>query len=97
MLKLEQANSKLSVIGALDRFNLGDKSFFVFAPVEGDIELDLAKSDTIDTAGLAWILKMVSIYQQNKKQVSISNAPSQLIALAELSNVLALLPIKKAV
>lgn len=96
-MKVESADNTLSVIGELDRYHLVSKSQFVFPKLIGDaISIDLAKAQPIDTSGLAWLLKCVSFYSKQSKQVTILNAPAQLIALAELSNVLGLLPLQQA-
>ena len=97
-MELQQTSSGLSVVGALDRYNLVNKQQFEFPELSlENIEIDLSKAEPIDTSGLAWILKCVSNYHSRGKKTSILNPPTQLIALAELSNVLALLPIQKAV
>ena len=97
-MKLQQTQTGIAVVGALDRHHLVKKQQFEFPTLTSDtVELDLAQADSIDTSGLAWILKFLSNYQDSGKKTSVLNPPSQLIALAELSNVLALLPIQKAV
>lgn len=97
-MKLQQTQTGIAVVGALDRFHLVKKQQFDFPKLAMDeVKLDLSKAEPIDTSGLAWILKCLSNYQDSGKKTSILNPPTQLIALAELSNVLALLPIQKAV
>lgn len=94
-MKLEIRADGLAVIGALDRHNLVKKQQFLFPELETELlAIDLQDAEPIDTAGLAWILKCLSYYQGRGKKTSILNAPRQLIALAQLSNVLALLPIQ---
>jgi len=96
-MKLEIIPSGIAVVGALDRYNLVKKQQFRFPKLDSElVVIDLKKAEPIDTSGLAWILKCLSYYQGRGKSTSILNAPEQLIALAELSNVLALLPIQKA-
>ncbi|NVK25772.1 MAG: STAS domain-containing protein [Gammaproteobacteria bacterium] len=96
-MKLVHKKNQLSVVGALDRFQLVRKEQFVFPNInEDEVFLDLVKAKNVDTAGLAWLLKLVSYYQSQKKVIAISNVPEQLIALAQLSNVLALLPINES-
>ena len=87
-------NNTLKVSGALERFYLGDKRHYQFPKVAQSIDIDLTKVVSVDTAGLAWLLKLVSFYQQHRLTVKISNVPEQLIALAGISNVLELLPIE---
>lgn len=96
-MKLETANDGLVIVGALDRHNLVNKQQFRFPKLTSDsVKIDLKRAEPIDTAGLAWILKCVAFYQECGKETSILNAPEQLIALAELSNVLGLLPLRQA-
>lgn len=96
-MKLETVNNEISVVGALDRHNLVKKQQFRFPKLtDNDVVIDLKRAEAIDTAGLAWILKCVAFYNRCGKKTSILNAPEQLIALAELSNVLGLLPIQHA-
>ncbi len=96
-MKLDIAAGGIAVIGPLDRHNLVKKQQFQYPKLADEqVTVDLAKAEPIDTSGLAWILKCVSHYQSCGKQISILNAPKQLIALAELSNVLALLPLQNA-
>ena len=96
-MKLETAADGISIIGALDRHNLVNKQQFRFPKMNGNaVSIDLKSAEPIDTAGLAWILKCLSFYRDCGKQTSILNAPEQLIALAELSNVLGLLPLQHA-
>lgn len=96
-MKLETVNDGISVVGALDRHNLVKKQQFQFPKLTSEtVTIDLKSAEPIDTAGLAWILKCVSFYKECGKQTSILNAPEQLIALAELSNVLGLLPLQHA-
>ena len=96
-MKLIQKGNRLSVVGELDRFSLSNAQQFIFPQVSEQIVfVELQKIKNVDTAGLAWLLKLVSYYQKKNKEISISHAPKQLIALAELSNVLALLPIIKS-
>lgn len=88
----ESQADKLILYGDYDRFNLADKTLYRFPSLNGDITIDLAGVKSFDTAGLAFLLKMVSFYQKKSNRVIISNESSQLIALAEISNVIKLLP-----
>jgi len=90
--RLEQ--DRLIIAGALERFELSNKQLYQFPKAKGAVEIDLKLVTNFDTAGLAWLLKLVSFYQHRRCEVKISNVPDQLIALAEISNVLKLLPIE---
>lgn len=83
----------LSIDGSLDRFTLGSPQCYNFPDIPGDVIIDLQDVKNTDTAGVAWLLKLVGHYQNTQHQVSIVNEPSQLIALAGISNVLNLLPL----
>ncbi len=96
-MKLEVDKNRVAVLGALDRYSLVKKQQFQFPKLDAkSVNIDLGRAEPIDTSGLAWILKCVSFYNKCGKETSILNAPKQLIALAELSNVLALLPLQNA-
>lgn len=92
--KLQHQDQTVVVFGELDRHHINGKRASYRPKLTADSQLDLAKVSTIDTAGLAWILKFVGHYKKQDLQISIINVPSQLIALAQISNVLALLPIE---
>lgn len=85
----------LKVQGHLDRFHLGDKKVNRFPSAPQELNLCLNDVSHLDTAGLAWILKLLRFYKGKQVKVEILNPPSQLIALAKISNVLELLPFKK--
>jgi ABC-type transporter Mla MlaB component len=91
-IELNATNDGLSIQGKLDRFNLSAKQIPHFPKVGDDVTIDMKDVSSSDTAGLAWLIKMVAFYQSKNKKVSIINQPKQLIALASISNVLELLP-----
>lgn len=92
---LSLKNDVMEVKGFLDRFNLAEKALHSFPAVNKDVELCFEQVEHLDTAGLAWVLKLLKFYQSKQVKVEISNPPQQLIALAKISNVLELLPISK--
>lgn len=94
VLAISNEDNTLVVTGELDRFGLSELSKIRFPIVQGDVTLDLKNVQHTDTAGLAWLLKLVNFYQNRQHQISIVNLSEQLIALATISNVLELLPIK---
>lgn len=79
--------------GDLDRFNLSDASVYQFLPFDKSVNVDLQQVKNIDTAGVAYLIKLVGHYQKLNKTVSVAEPSPQLIALAKISNVLELLPI----
>ena len=87
-------SNRIEVAGSLDRYTLANVSAYKYPNLDGDVVVDLAKVEHTDTAGLAWVLKLIAHYQK-KHQVELINQPEQLLALASISNVIELLPIKK--
>lgn len=85
----------LTLKGELDRFNLSDGSLYQFLPFDNNVEIDLAQVSNIDTAGLAYLLKLVGHYQSKGIKVSLLSGSQQLIALANISNVVELLPLSQ--
>jgi phospholipid transport system transporter-binding protein len=59
-----------------------------------DMTLDLSKVNKVDTAGLAWLCKLLAEANNCKSNLSFVNMPQQLIKLAALSGVASFLPIK---
>ena len=54
--------------------------------------LDLAKVDKMDTAGLAWVVFVIGKVKCSGKSISIVKPPSQLLKLAEISELTSSLP-----
>ena len=94
-MKLQFTNNKVDVEGDVDRFNLVDSELFSFQSMSSNITIDLKNVTSVDTAGVAFLLKLVAHYQNEKLNVELTNPPEQLIALAQISNVLGLLPLNK--
>lgn len=92
-VKAKRDKSRLVVSGELDRFHLSDNALYQFQDFDQQVIIDLNAVSHIDTAGVAYLLKLVSHYQSQNKTVTISGASEQLIALANISNVLELLPL----
>ena len=92
-MSFEVEGQTLRILGELDRFTLGAPQNYQYPNMTGDITVDLKKVNNTDTAGLAWLLRLVSTYEQKGHQLTITNQPEQLIALASISNVLNLLPL----
>ncbi len=51
-----------------------------------EVCVDFSNVERIDTAGLAWVLNMLSSFVQQQIQLSFRNIPEQLLNLASLSN-----------
>ncbi len=58
------------------------------------IEIDFSQLQRVDTAGLAWVCKILEQAISCKKAINFVNMPTQLIKLATLSGVDSFLPIK---
>ncbi|MBU2881933.1 STAS domain-containing protein [Psychrosphaera sp. B3R10] len=94
-VNVKRDKNKLIIDGELDRFNLSDDALYEFLAFDDRVEIDLEKVINIDTAGVAYLLKVVDHYQKLHKLVTICGGSEQLIALANISNVLELLPLHR--
>lgn len=94
MLRIEQDQQRLVFSGSLDRETLLDYwPFKQLNTMSGQVVFDLKQLRSIDTAGLAWLLKQLALARQGGLVVQLQHVPSQLCSLAEVTDVLALLPI----
>lgn len=94
MLRIEQQQQRLVFSGSLDRTSL--LAYWPFKPLNrmsGQVIFDLKQLSVIDTAGLAWLLKQLALARQGGLVVQLQHVPSQLRSLAEVTDVLPLLPI----
>jgi ABC-type transporter Mla MlaB component len=94
MLKISQQQQTLSFAGALDRETVpGQWPFKLLKKQSGTVVFDFSGLTLIDTAGLAWLLHQVAQAAKLGLSIQMRHAPAQLISLATLSDVLALLPL----
>lgn len=93
-LTLTVADHRLLIAGSMDRFTLGTPELHTFPKISKEVIIDLTNVKNTDTAGLAWLLTLIAFYQQRNLQVTVANEPQQLIALASISNVLNLIPLR---
>lgn len=94
MLNIEQQQQRLLFSGVLDRNTL--LTFWPFRQLNhlsGEVVFDLSQLQTIDTAGLAWLLKQLALARQAGLVVQLQHVPEQMLSLAKVSDVLELLPI----
>ncbi|MEE2001825.1 STAS domain-containing protein [Alkalimonas sp. MEB108] len=94
MLNIEQQQQRLLFSGVLDRNTL--LAFWPFRQLNrlsGEVVFDLSQLQTIDTAGLAWLLKQLALARQAGLVVQLQHVPEQMRSLAKVSDVLELLPI----
>lgn len=61
--------------------------------VLGQVSLDLENVENTDTAGLAWVVFFVGKIKCSGKSISIVKPPSQLLKLAEISELTTCLPL----
>lgn len=80
--------------GALNRDTLILYSpFKLLNRLTGTIQFDLSALTAIDTAGLAWLLQQLAGARDTDLKIELCNVPQQLLSLADVSAVRALLPI----
>lgn len=92
-MKFSKEGQTLLLSGNLDRYSLNRHSLSQLPKFEDKVVVCLKDVSATDTAGLAFLLKLVSDMDKAGINISIKNAPKQLIALASVSNVLGLIPI----
>ena len=63
----------------------------LFSP-HRDLEIDLAGVGRVDSAGLALLLEWVSWARNQSRTVRFRNIPQQILSMAEISEVEAMLP-----
>ncbi|MCH8536505.1 MAG: STAS domain-containing protein [Alkalimonas sp.] len=94
MLRIEQEQQRLVFSGTLDRTSLlAYWPFKLLSRMSGQVVFDFNQLSSIDTAGLAWLLKQLALARQGGLVVQLQHVPSQLRSLAEVTDVLPLLPI----
>ncbi len=93
MLEIRQEPQGLVFSGELNRDTV--VQFWPFKPLQnlqGSAIFDLAGLKHVDTAGLAWLLQVLSQAKAKSLQVQLRGMPEQLHSLALVSDVLSLLP-----
>nr|WP_300976196.1 STAS domain-containing protein [Alkalimonas sp.] len=93
-MNIEQQQQRLIFSGVLDRNTLlAFWPFRLLNSLSGDVVFDLSQLQSIDTAGLAWLLKQLALARQAGLVVQLQHVPEQMRSLAKVSDVLELLPI----
>ncbi len=96
MLKISQQEQTLFFAGALDRQTVPTVwPFKLLKKLTGSVVFDFSELALVDTAGLAWLLHQVALATKLGISVHMRHVPEQLISLAQLSDVVALLPLEK--
>jgi ABC-type transporter Mla MlaB component len=94
MLKISQKEQTLFFSGALDRDTVPTQwPFKLLKTLSGPVVFDFSELALVDTAGLAWLLHQVSQANKMNLELQMRHVPTQLIYLAQLSDVTALLPL----
>lgn len=76
--------NRYSVVDLMHRVNVNEQCEEYFS-------IDLAGVEQVDTAGLAWLLKVMAQAKQSGQVVHLQAVPERLMALAAVSGVEALL------
>lgn len=86
----------ITVSGDLVTLNIPqvDVDALVAQLVQSKSFLDLGNIGVMDTAGLAWVVYIVGKVKCSGKTISIVKAPSQLLKLAEISELTESLPLE---
>lgn len=95
MLNIEVQGQTLVFQGELNRHTVpGVQPCKALKGLHGQIEFRLGELNHVDTAGLAWLLHQVAQSKLLQLQIRLTQTPAQLRSLAEVSDVLRLLPIE---
>ena len=93
-LRIERQGDSLNFTGTLNRDTLMLYSpFKLLNGADGRLTFDFSGLDTIDTAGLAWVLQQLAVAKRQGIAVVLCNVPHQLLSLADVSAVRSLLPV----
>lgn len=96
MLKISQQEQRLCFNGALDRDTVPAQwPFKLLNKLSGTVIFDFSELTLVDTAGLAWLLHQVAQAAKLGISIQMQHVPAQLISLAQLSDVTALLPLEE--
>ncbi|MCC5852102.1 MAG: STAS domain-containing protein [Alkalimonas sp.] len=94
MLTIDVQPQRLTFRGVLDRNTLLNYwPFQQLNTLSGTVVFDFSELQSIDTAGLAWLLKQLALASKAGLVVQLQQVPEQLRSLARVSDVLELLPI----
>ncbi len=88
----------LQLVGDLTRHTIVGKQQKYFAILTSDAiqVVDFTKVNRVDTAGLAWLLSLLEYAATKQIKLTYSQAPIELVKLAQLSHVQHLLPLTNA-
>ena len=93
-LAINNEDNILRFSGELNRDTLMLYSpFKLLNTLSGKVIFDFSALSNVDSAGLAWLIQQLGQARRQELQVEFSKVPAQLLALAKVSAVTALLPI----
>lgn len=93
-LSIVPGEHSLRFTGVLNRDTLMLYSpFTLLNGAQGSVQFDFAALTSVDTAGLAWLLQQLALAKSLGVSVALCNVPQQLLSLADVSAVRALLPV----
>lgn len=67
--------------------------FSLLNDVTGTVRFDLTKLTSVDSAGLAWLIQQLKRGKEEGLDIQLCHVPRQLVSLADVSAVTAMLPI----
>jgi len=93
MLEIKQNGSVLQFCGELNCHTVvAHWPFKMLSTLPKQAAFDLSGLKHVDTAGLAWLLQQLASARQLGISLTFQQMPQQLLSLASVSDVLALLP-----
>lgn len=93
-LSITQQQQLLYFKGDLNRDTLMMYSpFTLLNKLSGKVTFDFSALTNVDSAGLAWLIEQVARARKMQLQIEIQHVPAQLLSLANVSAVTAILPI----
>lgn len=93
-LSITQQQQRLEFKGELNRDTLMMYSpFTLLNKLSGKVTFDFSALTNVDSAGLAWLIEQVARARTMNLQIEIQHVPVQLLSLAKVSAVTAILPI----
>ena len=97
-LELIKNNGTVMVTGPLDRDHVGAawRSRKEWLGNSGDVNIDLAGVEQVDSAGLAFLIQIKAELGEQNRELSLQNIHTQLRQFAEVSGVTELLSLSYA-
>ena len=93
-LSITQQQQRLEFKGELNRDTLMMYSpFTLLNKLSGKVTFDFSALTNVDSAGLAWLIEQVARARTMNLKIEIQHVPAQLLSLANVSAVTAILPI----